>query len=228
MDEHIDYENIFTPQGMLGHVSKHPNLDFLMNIFNIPRVYSVSGFGTWNVGQHTMAVAFLALYWSAFNSYPQEKRDRLVTLALVHDAHEAVIGDILPFFKTAAVKEAIETIQSDILSAFSIEEDQALHDELKLLDMIGFLYEISQSSPRGIDPSRRKLIKQMYARQREDILAYAEKASIDQNRAGEFLKHMKLRHGDRKGAWRSPCFPFRQVSYSNGRSLVNERSWFAV
>ncbi len=111
MSERIDYENIFTPQGMLGHVSKHPNLDFLMNIFNIPRVYSVSGFGTWNVGQHTMAVAFLALYWSAFNSYPQEKRDRLVTLALVHDAHEAVIGDILPFFKTAAVKEAIEAIQ---------------------------------------------------------------------------------------------------------------------
>ena len=192
MSEHIDYENIFTPQGMLGHVSKNPNLDFLMNIFNIPRVYSVSGFGTWNVGQHTMAVAFLVLYWSAFNSYPQEKRDRLVTLALVHDAHEAVIGDILPFFKTSAVKEAIETIQSDIQSAFAIEEDQALHDELKLLDMIGFLYEISQSSPRGIDPSRRKLIKQMYARQREDILAYAEKASIDQNVANAFLKHMKL------------------------------------
>jgi len=192
MSEHIDYENIFTPQGMLGHVSKNPNLDFLMNIFNIPRVYSVSGFGTWNVGQHTMAVAFLVLYWSAFNSYPQEKRDRLVTLALVHDAHEAVIGDILPFFKTTAVKEAIETIQNDIQSAFAIEEDQALHDELKLLDMIGFLYEISQSSPRGIDPSRRKLIKQMYVRQREDILAYAEKASIDQNVANAFLKHMKL------------------------------------
>ena len=192
MNEHIDYENIFTPQGMLGHISKHPNLDFLMNIFNIPRVYSVSGFGTWNVGQHTMAVAFLVLYWSAFNSYPQEKRDRLVTLALVHDAHEAVIGDILPFFKTTAVKEAIETIQNDIQSAFSIEEDQTLRDELKLLDMIGFLYEISQSSPRGIDPSRRKLIKQMYTRQREDILAFAEKASIDQSRANEFLKHMKL------------------------------------
>ena len=192
MKERIDYENIFTPQGMLGHVSKHPNLDFLMNIFNIPRVYSVSGFGTWNVGQHTMAVAFLSLYWSAFNSYPQEKRDRLVTLALVHDAHEAVIGDILPFFKTAAVKEAIETIQNDIQSAFAIEEDQTLRDELKLLDMTGFLYEISQSSPRGIDPSRRKLIKQMYARQKADILAYAEKAGISQAKASDFLKHMKL------------------------------------
>ncbi len=192
MNERIDYENIFTPQGMLGHVSKHPNLDFLMNLFNIPRVYSVSGFGTWNVGQHTMAVAFLVLYWSAFNSYPQEKRDRLVTLALVHDAHEAVIGDILPFFKTAAVKEAIDTIQQDILSAFAIEEDQELHDELKLLDKIGFLYEIGQSSPKGIDPSKRKLIKQMYERQKADILAYAEKTSIDAQTVKDFLKHMKL------------------------------------
>jgi 5'-deoxynucleotidase YfbR-like HD superfamily hydrolase len=193
MNEHIDYENIFTPQGMLGHVSKHPNLDFLMNIFNIPRVYSVSGFGTWNVGQHTMAVAFLALYWSAFNSYAQEKRDRLVTLALVHDAHEAVIGDILPFFKTAAVKEAIDTIQGDILSAFAIEEDQTLRDELKLLDMMSFLYEISQSSPKGIDPSKRKLIKQMYERQKEEIFAYTEKAKIDQKKVSEFLKSMKLK-----------------------------------
>jgi len=192
MDEHIDYEHIFTPQGMLGHVSKHPNLDFLMNIFNIPRVYSVSGFGTWNVGQHTVAVAFLALYWSAFNSYPQEKRDRLVTLALVHDAHEAVIGDILPYFKTAAVKEAIETIQNDILSAFSIEEDQTLHDELKLLDMISFLYEIGQSSPKGMNLSKRKMIKQMYAHQKEEILAYAEKTPIEQHTVQAFLKHMKL------------------------------------
>jgi hypothetical protein len=36
MDERIDYENIFTPQGMLGHVSKNPNMDFLMNICNCP------------------------------------------------------------------------------------------------------------------------------------------------------------------------------------------------
>ena len=192
MNERIDYENIFTPQGMLGHVSKHPNLDFLMNIFNIPRVYSVSGFGTWNVGQHTVAVAFLTLYWSAFNSYPQEKRDRLVTLALMHDVHEAVIGDILPFFKTAAVKEAIDTIQEDILRAFSIEEDETLHEELKLLDMIGFLYEIGQSSPRGIDPSKRKLIKKMYTRQKADILDYTGKTKIENQKVKDFLQYMKL------------------------------------
>src|SRR5258706_5964101 len=103
MDEHIDYENIFTPQGMLGHVSKHPNLDFLMNIFNIPRVYSVSGFGTWNVGQHTVAVAFLGLYWSAFYHYSQGKRGPLGTPALVHGSHEDGDCGIFAFFSNPCV-----------------------------------------------------------------------------------------------------------------------------
>jgi hypothetical protein len=58
--------------------------------------------------------------------------------------------------------------------------------------MMGFLYEISQSSPRGIDPSKRKLIKQMHVRQEQAILEYAETAQIDQERVGEFLKSMKL------------------------------------
>jgi len=192
MDEHIDYEAIFTPQGMLGEVSKNPNLDFLMNIFNIPRVYSVSGFGTWNVGQHTVATAFLALYWSAFRSYPAEKRDRLVTLALMHDVHEAVIGDILPFFKTAAVKQAIDSIQNDILNAFGIEEDQQFSQEIKLLDLISFLYEISQSSPKGMDPAKQSLLQQMYERQRGNVLAYAEQAQIDTQVVNDFLAHIKL------------------------------------
>ena len=139
-----------------------------------------------------MAVAFLTLYWSTFHSYPQEKRDRLVTLALVHDAHEAVIGDILPFFKTTAVREAIDSIQQDIQNAFLIEEDEALQAELKLLDMISFLYEIGQSSPKGIDPAKRKLIKQMYARQKATIVAYAEQVKIDQQKVHDFLKTMKL------------------------------------
>jgi 5'-deoxynucleotidase YfbR-like HD superfamily hydrolase len=192
MDEHIEYEHIFTPQGLLGQVSKNPNLDFLMNICNIPRVYSVSGFGTWNVGQHTLSVAFLALYWSSFRSSPPEKRDRLVTLALVHDAHEAVVGDILPYFKTQAVREAIDSIQQDILNAFAIVEDQDLHEELKLLDKISFLYEISQSSPKGIDPSKRELIAQMYQRQREEILRYAEQVQIDHEQVEQFLLAMNL------------------------------------
>jgi hypothetical protein len=58
--------------------------------------------------------------------------------------------------------------------------------------MIGFLYEIGQSSPRGIDPSKSELIKQMYARQKEEILKYAGKANIDQKTVNEFLTSMNL------------------------------------
>ncbi len=58
--------------------------------------------------------------------------------------------------------------------------------------MISFLYEISQSSPRGLDPTKRKLLKQMYARQKEDVLAYTEKAQIDSDKVKDFLKFMKL------------------------------------
>jgi len=192
MKKKIAFEQIFTPQGMLGDVSKKPNLDFLMNIFKIPRIYGVSGFGEWNVGQHTMATAFLALYWSTFNTYEQEKRDRLVTLALMHDAHEAVIGDILPFFKTDDVREAIATIQQDILNAFSIIEDKDLAKELKFLDMTSFLYEISQSAPHKFTPKKQKLLEKMYNRQREATLAYTKENGFNLKKIAMFLKEMGL------------------------------------
>lgn len=192
MKTKIPIDEIFTPQGTLGAVSKKPNLDFLMNIFNIPRIYSVSGFGSWNVGQHTVATAFLALYWSTFNKYPQDLRDRLVTLALVHDAHEAVTGDILPYFKTEDVRQAVQIIQNDILNAFSIVEDETLRNELKIIDMISFLYEISQSTPTGINSSKRGLIQKMYIRQKNKVIEFAKKQKMEVKKIQEFLKTMKL------------------------------------
>ena len=192
MSKRIAYENIFTPQGYLGDVSKNPNLDFLMNIFKIPRIYGVSGFGEWNVGQHTVATAFLALYWSAFKRYTQEKRDRLVTLALVHDAHEAVIGDILPFFKTRQIRTAIDKIQKDILDSFSIAEEPNLKAELKLIDMVSFLYEISQSKLSGLDLSKRKLLQRIYSRQKEAIFDYARQIGIEKSKVVAFLNRIGL------------------------------------
>ena len=141
-------EDIFTPQGLLEDVEKNPNLDFLMNIFNIPRAFGVSGFGgNWNVGMHSVATAFLALYWAKYNSFTPEKRDRLVTLALLHDLHEAVTGDILPMFKAKTVKEQLDKIQSNILQALGAKEDEELKVDLKVIDLIAFLYEIKQVSP---------------------------------------------------------------------------------
>lgn len=188
----INYQEIFTPQGLLGNVSKNPNMDFLMNIFKIPRIWGVSGFGEWNVGQHTMAVAFLALYWSKFNSYSDEKRDKLVTLALVHDAHEAVVGDILPHFKTDEVKQTIDEIQQDILHSFSITEDSELKKEIKLLDLISFLYEIRQSNPSGMDKKKLKMLTLAFTKQKEIIMEYAEKVGFAKKDILAFLKKMDL------------------------------------
>jgi len=188
----IQYHNIFTPQGMLGEVSKKPNLDFLMNIFNIPRIYGVSGFGNWNVGQHTVATAFLALYWSKFNAYKSENRDRLVTLALLHDTHEAVVGDILPYFKTPEVREAVKEIQDDINGAFDVEEDPALAVELKLIDMISFLYEIGQSTPSGLNPVKQKLLRSIYDKQKEVIMDFVVEKKMDKKKVQKFLEQMDL------------------------------------
>lgn len=190
MKKNDSYENIFTPQGILGKVSKNPNLDFLMNIFNIPRIYSVSGFGEWNVGQHSVATAFISLFWSKFNNYTDNKRDRLVTLALVHDIHEAVTGDILPFFKTPEVRTSIDTIQKNILKAFSIEEEN-LKKELKLIDKISFLYEISKSSPKGLK-STRTLLAQIFEQQQEEIFIYATEHGFKKQNIKKFLALLEL------------------------------------
>ncbi len=90
-------KEIFTPQGRLADVEKDPNLDFLMNVFNIPRAFGVSGFGQpWNVGQHSYAVSLIALLWARFNRFDKAKRDAFVVQALLHDIHESVTGDVLP------------------------------------------------------------------------------------------------------------------------------------
>ncbi len=192
MKNKIVTNDIFTPQGMLGNVAKKPNMDFLMNIFNIPRIYSVSGFGEWSVGQHSVATAFLALYWSKFNKYSPEKRDRLVTLSLMHDIHEAVTGDILPYFKTEEIKKTINLIQNSILKSFAIEEDKLLKEDLKLIDLVCFLYEISQSSPKGINPTKQHLLKNMYNRQKQTVFEYAKSVGIEKQKVKDFLREMKL------------------------------------
>lgn len=186
------YKKIFTPQGELGRVQKTPNLDFLMNIFNIPRIYSVSGFGNWNVGKHSLCTAFIALYWAKFRDYKKDNRDTLVTLAITHDLHEAVTGDILPFFKTPEVRRMIEGIQNDILLYFSIDQDPDLAREIKLIDMISFLYEIHLSRPDSLHQEKLVLNTQIEKRQRSDVLQFAKKVGFERVVIEAFLKTLGL------------------------------------
>ena len=64
------------------------------------------------------------------------------------------------------------------------------------MDAVEAVSPIIMSSRKGDRSPERvlmlKLIKQMYVRQKENILAYSEKAQVDQKKVSEFLKQMKL------------------------------------
>lgn len=186
-------DDIFTPQGLLKDVVKKPNLDFLMNIFNIPRAFGVSGFGGgWNVGQHSFATALIALYWSNFRKFSDTKRDQLVTLALVHDLHESVTGDILPMFKEGSVKTNLDDIQKNIIASFGIKETAEVKVDLKIIDMIAFLYEINQVSPSILQPKKLRLARTIAKKQADLLYDYALENGIKRTTITSFLKQLEL------------------------------------
>lgn len=181
-------EDIFTPQGLLEDVEKNPNLDFLMNIFNIPRAFRVSGFGgEWNVGMHSFAAAIISLYWAKFRKFTPEKRDRLVVMALVHDLHESVTGDILPMFKATDVKERLDRIEKNILKALDTDLDKELIPDLKIVDLVAFLYEILQVSPSILNPKKLKLATTIAQKQRSILVSYASEHAITKKEIHKFL-----------------------------------------
>lgn len=186
----MDYkpEDIFTPQGRLADVERQPNLDLLMNLFNIPRAFGVSGFGgNWNVGMHSFAAAMIAFMWANFNGFSAEERDRLVTLALVHDLHEAATGDILPMFKTPDVRQRLDMLQRHMLDALGIQADAALAVDLKVIDLIAFLYEITQVSPSILHEKKLALARAIADKQRAILLSYARDNAIEEERINRFL-----------------------------------------
>jgi len=187
-----DFKNIYTPQGTLKDVMKRPKLDLMMNLFRIPRAYAVSGFGDWNVGQHSVCAAFVALEWAKIRKFDAAKRDQFVVLALLHDLHEAVTGDILPFFKTRETKTAISGIQAALLKALKVDPAHELQADLKIVDMAAFLYEIKQSQAATLQPEKAKWLKRIYARQRRELLAAAVTHRVDQSRALRLLQSLDL------------------------------------
>lgn len=189
----IKSENIFTPQGLLEEVEKDPKLDFLMNVFNIPRAFGVSGFGgNWDVGRHCYATALISIYWSNFNKYPEEKRNKLIVMSLTHDLHESVTGDILPMFKTDELRARLDEIQNNILAALDISYDHTLESDLKICDLIAFYYEIKQVSPNILHPQKLNLANLMANKQTDTIMSYCQCQNIDTKKIKDFLKYLEI------------------------------------
>lgn len=188
----IQFGNIYTPQGALRKVMRRPNLDLMMNLFRIPRAYAVSGFGDWDVGRHSACTAFIALYWSRLRRMPLSRRDQFVVLALLHDLHEAVTGDILPFFKTNETKAAIHRIQSAFLESLDLAVPEELRADIKLVDMTAFLYEIKQSSTAALQKSKVKWLRRIYQRQRRELIETAGTYKISSSLVHRLLKELEL------------------------------------
>lgn len=169
--------DILTPQGYLKDIQHDPNLDVVMNLFKIPRAFSVSGFGDWNVGQHSFCVAFLALYWSRFRGYEESRRNRLMVLALTHDLHEAATGDILPGLKTSDLRQTLEAVQQAFLEALKVNNDPELMVDLKVLDIIAFMYEIRQA--QTINSVQRNRLEEFLEKQKSLLMDYCRRHQVD-------------------------------------------------
>lgn len=180
--------DILTPQGKLHDIMQRPNLDVVMNLFKIPRAFAVSGFGDWNVGQHSFCVAYLALYWAGFHSYDSDKRNRLMVMGLTHDLHESATGDILPALKTPDLRKHLDNIQRNFLAGLQVEAEPELVADLKALDRIAFLYEIRCTAVTNRQQQHR--LAQFFQEQKSVLLEECHDAGFQ--RAEEFLTEMGI------------------------------------
>ena len=180
--------DILTPQGYLSEVMRNPNLDVVMNLFRIPRAFAVSGFGDWSVGQHCFCVAYLALYWARHQGYDEERRNRLIVMGLTHDLHEAATGDILPGLKTDELRSRLEEIQRSFLKSLGVGGDDSLTGELKMLDMMAFLFEIRQAAV--LNEEQRSRLAAFFSKQKALLVEFCGERKI--SGAEEFLRAMNF------------------------------------
>jgi len=189
----IDLKNVFVSEGWLGDVVKKPGLDLIMNLFRTQRVFAVGGFdGTWSVAKHSFLAAMLAIYWARERGWSEDKRNKLVVQLLVHDTHESVTGDILPFLKTPEVKEKLNEVQIQILTGLGIVEDESLKKDQKLLDLIAFLYEIKQAPVQILDTKKVGFRGEIIAKQIKGIIKHGETMNIPEEEIESFLRRLKL------------------------------------
>ncbi len=187
-----DPTDILTPQGNLQDIMHRPNLDVVMNLFKIPRAFAVSGFGDWNVGQHSFCVAYLALYWAQHRGYDEARRNRLILMGLTHDLHESATGDILPLLKIPPLREKLEEIQQHFLKGLGVTPDPQLLPDLKALDRMAFLYEIRCTAV--INLAQRERLGRFFGEQREQLLRHADAHGLPEVPA--FLERMGIQPPD--------------------------------
>ena len=78
-----------------------------------------------SVAEHTYGVAIIALVLSRMEKLPAKDEHALLRIALLHDLHEARIGDLVPSQK-ARIKPDEAKVEREMLSGTHFEQEIAL------------------------------------------------------------------------------------------------------
>ncbi|MFA5930239.1 MAG: HD domain-containing protein [Candidatus Micrarchaeia archaeon] len=111
---------------MPSHAKTHALLLEALSLKNLPRTgWVLRGAPRESVAEHTYGVAVIALILSRMEKLSQKDEAALVRLALLHDLHEARIGDLVPSQK-AEKKPDEQKAEREMLEGTLLEEEAAL------------------------------------------------------------------------------------------------------
>lgn len=133
--------------------------DIAMHLSRIPR-FNGATLRTWSVADHSLLVADLI---------GPEYEPELALAALLHDAHEAYVGDIIQPLKMALdtnhptdagtvshsgaydLRMITQRLDAAVARAFGLDPDLLHHDAVKGADRLAFEIEATRLMPPGID-----------------------------------------------------------------------------
>lgn len=124
--------------------------DIAVGLARAPR-FAGQGRSFWSVAHHALFVADLA-FATAPAGTPHWMSAPLELWALLHDAHEAVTGDVPTPFKTVALQELQRNLDRRILAGVApgLAVDTIMRDIVKLLDRRALLVEALRVGPPGL------------------------------------------------------------------------------
>lgn len=106
--------------------------------------------GPWSVAHHSLVVESMAMHHIEDLKLGPVNAAHLRLAALLHDAHEAITGDVPTEFKTPAFRGAQQSIDARIWASLKVPVSPfGWHDTVKSFDERALLAEAYVMTPRG-------------------------------------------------------------------------------
>jgi hypothetical protein len=116
----------------------------LMRVFKVARVWTlVSEAKDTNVGEHLILTSLLAMKFTQRADWEENRRNKMIIVALTHDLHESMTGDVMPAYKTdllRATEDHIDKLLEDQYGKPSLGDKE--YRFVKFCDRLSFLWEM--------------------------------------------------------------------------------------